>query len=126
VRHCHSVVLANQYSNESDALADFEAVGKLYSDLGVIDTYEAAGLTRKPNGKVEIVERTEEPTRQGPAVGFAVGLAAGAAIALFPAAGLGLAGLLGGSDRGRYRHRRRACCSSHEAIRSQGSGRAAR
>ena len=95
------VVLANQYNNESDALADFEAVRKLYSDLGVIDTYDAAVLTRKPNGKVEIVKRTEEPTRQGAAVGFAVGLAVGAAIALFPAAGLGLAaGLLGGGAIG--------------------------
>ena len=95
------VVLANQYNNESDALADYEAVRKLYSDLGIIDTYDAAVVTRKPNGKVEIVKRTEEPTRHGAAAGFLVGLAVGAAVALFPAASLGLvAGLVGGGAIG--------------------------
>lgn len=95
------VVLANQYNNESDALADYDAVRKLYDDLGIIDTYDAVVLTRNPNGKVDIVKRTEEPTRQGAAAGFVVGLAVGAVIALFPAAGLGLAaGLLGGAAIG--------------------------
>jgi uncharacterized membrane protein len=95
------VVLANQYSTESDALADYDAVGKLYNDLGIIDTYDAAVITRKPDGKVEIVKRTEIPTRHGGARGLIAGLAVGAAIALFPAAGIGLAaGLLGGGAIG--------------------------
>jgi len=95
------VVLANQYDNESDAIADYEAVRKLYTDTGIIDTYDAAVLTRKPGGKVEIVKRTEEPTRQGAARGFLVGLAVGAAVVLFPAAGIGLAaGLVGGGAIG--------------------------
>jgi uncharacterized membrane protein len=95
------VVLANQYNYESDALADYDAVRKLYTDLGIIDTYDAAVLTRKANGKVDIVKRTEEPTRQGGARGFIVGLAVGAAVALFPAVGVGLAaGLLGGGAIG--------------------------
>ena len=95
------VVLANQYDNEPDAIADYEAVRKLYTDTGIIDTYDAAVLTRKPGSKVEIVKRTEEPTRQGAARGFLVGLAVGALVVLFPAAGIGLAaGLVGGGAIG--------------------------
>jgi len=95
------VVLANQYANESDALADYDAVRKLYTDLGIIDTYDAAVLTRKTGGKVEIVKRTEVPTRKGAAEGLLIGLAVGAAITLFPAAGIGLAaGLLEGAAGG--------------------------
>jgi uncharacterized membrane protein len=93
------IMLANQYDSEQDALADFDAVRKLYTDLGIIDTYDAAVLTRKPDGKVNIVKRVEEPTRKGGAVGLAVGLAVGALAALFPAIGLG-AGLLAGSAVG--------------------------
>jgi uncharacterized membrane protein len=95
------VVLANQYDNEKDALADYDAVRKLYTDLGIIDTYDAAVLTRKPDGKVEIIKRVEEPTRHGAAAGLVVGLAVGAIVALFPAAGIGLAaGTLGGGAIG--------------------------
>jgi uncharacterized membrane protein len=93
------VVLGNQYANEADALADYDAVRKLYTDLGVIDTYDAAVLTRKAQGKVEIVKRTEVPTRQGAAKGLLIGLAVGAAIALFPGIGLA-AGLLEGAAGG--------------------------
>lgn len=95
------VVLANQYDLEADALADFDAVRKLYIDLGIVDTYDAAVLTRRADGKVDIVKRVEEPTRQGGALGLIVGLAVGAVVALFPAAGLGLtAGILGGGALG--------------------------
>ena len=95
------VVLANQYNTESDALADYDAVRKLYTDLGIIDTYDAAVLTRGPDGKVEIVKRVEEPTRHGAAAGLLVGLAVGAIVTLFPAAGIGLAaGLAGGGAIG--------------------------
>ena len=95
------VVLANQYNTESDALADYDAVGKLYADLGIIDTYDAAVLTRGPDGKVQIVKRVEEPTRHGAAAGLLIGLAVGAIVTLFPAAGIGLAaGLAGGGAIG--------------------------
>src|SRR5262245_20647832 len=95
------VVIANQYDSEKDALADYDAVRKLYTDLGIIDTYDAAVLTRKAGGKVKIVERVEEPTRHGGAMGLVVGLAAGVATALFPAIGLGLAAAtLGGGAIG--------------------------
>jgi uncharacterized membrane protein len=95
------MVIANQYDSEADALADYEDVRKLYTEPGLIDTYDAAVLTRKPDGKVDIVKRVEEPTRQGAVVGLAAGLAAGAAVALFPAAAIPLAaGLAGGGAAG--------------------------
>lgn len=95
------LVLANQYDSEPDALADYDAVRKLYTDLKVIDTYDAAVLTRKSDGKVEIVKRVEEPTRHGAVIGLAVGLTVGVVIALFPALGVGIgAGLLGGGAIG--------------------------
>ena len=79
------VILAEQYHSEADALADYDAVRKLYTDLGIIDTYDAAVLTRGADGKVTIVKRVEEPTRQGGAKGLFIGLAVGAVAALFPA-----------------------------------------
>jgi len=80
------VVLANQYETEAAAKADFEAVRKLYTDLGIIDTYDAAVITRGADGKVKIVKTVEEPTRHGAAAGALIGLATGAIVALFPAA----------------------------------------
>ena len=95
------VVLANQYETEQDALADYDAVRKLYTDIGIVDTYDAAVLTRKADGKVEIIKRVEEPTRRGAAAGFFVGLAVGVVVALFPAAGIGIAaGMIGGAAIG--------------------------
>jgi uncharacterized membrane protein len=95
------VVLANQYNTEEDAVADYEAVRKLYTDLGIIDTYDAAVLSRKADGKVKIVKRVEEPTRHGAVKGLITGLAIGVAIALFPAAAIGLgAAALGGGAIG--------------------------
>jgi len=78
-------VLANQYDVEADAIADFAAVRKLYNDLNIVDTFDAAVIARTPDGKVKIVKRVEEPTRQGALRGLAVG----AVIALFPGVGLG-------------------------------------
>jgi len=78
-------VLANQYDKEADALSDYASVRKLYVDLGIVDTYDAAVISRGTDGKVKIVKRVEEPTRQG---GW-MGLAVGAVAALFPGVGLG-------------------------------------
>ena len=78
-------VLANQYDSEADAITDFTAVRKLYNDLKIVDTFDAAVISRTPDGKVTIVKRVEEPTRQGAWRGLAVG----AVIALFPGVGLG-------------------------------------
>jgi uncharacterized membrane protein len=93
------VVTANQYDSEADALADYDDVRKLYTELGIIDTYDAAVLTRKADGTVDIVKRVEEPTRQGAALGLLGGLALGAALALFPAITLA-GGLLAGGVLG--------------------------
>lgn len=90
-------VLANQYDTEADAISDFGAVQKLYEELRLVDTYDAAVLTRKADGRVRIVKRVEEPVRQGMDKGAAVGLAVGVAIALFPAAGLATEIALGGA-----------------------------
>ena len=93
------MVIANQYDNETDALADFESVRRVYHDMGIIDTYDAAVLTRRPDGKVEIVKRVEQPTRHGAKRGLGVGLAVGAIMALLPGVGLA-AGLLAGGLTG--------------------------
>ncbi len=93
------IVLANQYNSEKDAIADYDAVRDLYSEQGLIDTFDAAVLTRGRNGKVSIVKRVEEPTRKGGAIGLAIGLAVGAVVALFQAVTLG-AGLIGGGAIG--------------------------
>ena len=85
------MVLANQYNKESDALADYNAVRTLYTDLGIIDTYDAAVLTRQPDGTVKITKRVEEPTRHGAVGGLLVGLAVGAIAVLFPGIGIGVA-----------------------------------
>lgn len=82
-------LFAAQYAAEEDALEDYDAVRSAYEDLGIIDTYDAAVMSKDPDGKVRIVKRVEEPTRQGAVAGLAVGLAVGALVALFPAVALG-------------------------------------
>lgn len=91
------VLIANQYDNEADALADYDAVREAYKTQGLIDTYDAAVISRDEDGKVAIVKTVEEPTRQLAAGGLAAGLALGAATALFPAIALGGALLVGGA-----------------------------
>lgn len=91
------VLLANQYDSEADALADYEAVRKLYTDMGIIDTYDAAVITHQPDGQIEIIKRVEEPARHGGVAGLIIGLAVGAAIALFPPLGMSLAGTMLGA-----------------------------
>src|SRR4029450_9568843 len=96
-------LIASQYALEEDALEDYDAVRAAYEDLGIIDTYDAAVVTKGPDGKVRIVERVEEPTRQGAIAGLAVGLAVGALVALFPAVALGAGLAIGGAGGGAVR-----------------------
>lgn len=82
---------AATYTTLDDAEADYEAVKTLYYDEGLIDTFDAAVIAKDENGKVRIVEKHEQPTRQGAWVGGGLGLAAGLCVALFPAVGIGVA-----------------------------------
>ena len=83
------IAYSGVYANVDDALADYDAVHALSSELGLIDAYDAAVVERKPDGKVKIVKKHETPTRVGGVLGGGVGLATGLVIALFPAAAIG-------------------------------------
>lgn len=77
------------YASVDDALADYDAVHTLHSEIGLIDAYDAAVVERRADGKVKIVKKHETPTRVGGVAGAGVGLATGLVIALFPAAAIG-------------------------------------
>src|SRR5215471_14132716 len=91
------VVLAASYDTLGAAEADYRAVGDLYRESGLIDTYDAAVITRDDAGKVSIVVKHEQPTRRGAWRGLGIGLVGGALVALFPGIGLGAGLLLGGA-----------------------------
>jgi uncharacterized membrane protein len=87
------------YSSKDDAVADYEAIKDLHTELGLIDAYDAAVVERRDDGKVKIVKKHETPTRVGGVLGGGVGLATGLVIAIFPAAAIG-AGLLATTTAG--------------------------
>ena len=91
------IVFAASYDTLGAAEADYSAVRDFYLESGLIDTYDAAVLTRDDAGRVKIVEKHEQPTRQGAWRGLGLGLAGGALVALFPAVGLGAGLLIGGA-----------------------------
>ncbi len=93
------MVFTSTYSNLDEALHDFETVKSLYSDLKLIDTFDAAVLEKQTDGKVKIVKKHEQPTEDGLKIGAGLGLATGVALALFPGAaiGAGLAAVLAGA-----------------------------
>jgi uncharacterized membrane protein len=90
-------LLAATYDSQDAAIADYDAVHELYVETGLVDTYDAAVITRTDKGKVKIVKKHEQPTRQGAWGGLGIGLVGGALVALFPAVGLGAGLLLGGA-----------------------------
>ena len=97
------LVVAATYASEDDALADYDAAKALYSELGLVDTYDAAVLTKTEAGKVKVVKKHEQPTRTGAWGGLGVGLVGGALVALFPAVAVGgalLWGAAGGAALG--------------------------
>jgi uncharacterized membrane protein len=90
---------AGVYDDVDDALADYEAVKDLHTELNLIDAYDAAVVERRDDGKVKILKKHETPTRVGGVLGGGVGLATGLVVALFPAAAIG-AGLLAATTGG--------------------------
>ena len=51
------VVFGASYEKDEDAVADYDAVHELYVKSGLIDTYDAAVITRREDGKVKIVKK---------------------------------------------------------------------
>ena len=92
-------VLGAVYNDQNAAEQDYEAVKSLYYDWNLIDNFDAAIVAKRADGKVKIVKKHEQPTRKGGWHGAGWGLAAGAAIALFPAAAIG-GGLLAATTGG--------------------------
>src|SRR5215472_15850947 len=90
------LVVTNTYDNVDDALADYDAARELWRE-GVGDTYDAAVVTHRENGKVKIVKYHEQPTVQGSVIGLGAGLAVGALVALFPAVAIGAGLVIGGA-----------------------------
>jgi uncharacterized membrane protein len=93
------LVVVGAYETVDDAKADYELVGDLHKDAGLIDAYDAAVIERTDKGKTKIVKKHETPTRVGGVLGGGMGLATGLVVALFPFAAVG-GGLLVGTTAG--------------------------
>ena len=59
------LVVVGVYGTVDDAKADYELVGDLHKDAGLIDAYDAAVIERTDKGKTKIVKKHETPTRVG-------------------------------------------------------------
>src|SRR6478672_10226264 len=77
------------YDDAADADADYQAVKDLHTKAGLIDSYDAAVIERRADGKVKIAKKHETPTRAGGVLGAGVGLATGVVLVLFPFAAVG-------------------------------------
>jgi uncharacterized membrane protein len=93
------LVVVGVYDSVDDAKADYELVGDLHTEAGLIDAYDAAVIERTDKGKAKIVKKHETPTRVGGVLGGGMGLATGLVVALFPFAAVG-GGLLAGTAAG--------------------------
>ncbi len=93
------LVVVGVYGSVDDAKADYDLVGDLHTEAGLIDAYDAAVIERTDKGKTKIVKKHETPTRVGGALGGGMGLATGLVVALFPFAAVG-GGLLVGTAAG--------------------------
>jgi uncharacterized membrane protein len=87
------------YDTVEDADADYQLVKDLHTKAGLIDSYDAAVIERRADGKVKIIKKHETPTRVGGVLGAGVGLATGLVVVLFPFAAVG-GGLLAATTGG--------------------------
>src|SRR4249919_2160522 len=87
------------YDTAGDADADYQLVKDLHTKAGLIDSYDAAVIERRADGKVKIIKKHETPTRVGGVLGAGVGLATGLVVVLFPFAAVG-GGLLAATTGG--------------------------
>jgi uncharacterized membrane protein len=83
------VAFVGVYDNAGDAEADYQMVKDLHVQAGLFDSYDAAVVERRADGKVKITKKHETPTRVGGVLGGGVGLATGLVVALFPFAAIG-------------------------------------
>jgi uncharacterized membrane protein len=83
------IAFVGVYDNVSDADADYALVKDLHTKENLIDSYDAAVIERRAEGKVKISKKHETPTRVGGVLGGGVGLATGLVVALFPFAAIG-------------------------------------
>lgn len=91
-------VLAASYDDVGDALAEYRSIEAAWRHVSSSHDFDAAVVEKDARGKVDIVQRHDEPTRHGAAQGLGYGLAVGAVAALFPGVGvLGVLALGGGS-----------------------------
>jgi uncharacterized membrane protein len=106
------------YDNVSDADADYALVKDLHTKENLIDSYDAAVIERRADGKVKITKKHETPTRAGGVLGGGVGLATGLVVALFPFAAIGggllLATTTGGAVLGAVAGHAAAGMSRHD------------
>ena len=106
------------YDDVSDADADYQLVKDLHTKENLIDSYDAAVIERRADGKVKITKKHETPTRVGGVLGGGVGLATGLVVVLFPFAAIGggllLATTAGGAVLGAVAGHAAAGMSRHD------------
>ena len=93
------IAFVGVYDTVSDADADYQLVKDLHTKAGLIDSYDAAVIERRADGKVKITKKHETPTRVGGVLGAGAGLATGLVVVLFPFAAIG-GGLLAATTGG--------------------------
>jgi len=112
------VAYVGVYDTADDAEADYQMVKDLHVQAGLFDSYDAAVIERRADGKVKITKKHETPTRVGGVLGGGVGLATGLVVALFPFAAIGggllLATTAGGAVLGAVAGHAAAGMSRHD------------